>query len=64
MPKLQLLKIKFPAYFGFPRAVYQLQEVKDMIHMIETNQLILKDNILTTSFDVSEDLNSQKFLIV
>jgi hypothetical protein len=62
MPKLKLLKIKYPAYFGFPRPFYNLEEVKQMIKIIENKEIILKNKIITTSFDVSEDINGQNYI--
>ena len=60
--KLQLLKIKFPSVFGYPRAGFILDEVKQMIDIVERGEIKIKNNIMTTSFDVNVDLNGKKYM--
>ena len=64
MSKLQLLKILFPAYFGVPRPVFQLNEIREMIEIIQNKEIVIceKTKTITTTFDVSEDIDGIKFM--
>jgi hypothetical protein len=57
---LQVLKMKFPQTFGMHRAVFQADEVMEMIKHVENKDFVLKDNILTVRFDVASELDLQK----
>jgi hypothetical protein len=61
MSKLQLLKILFPSAFGFPRAAYQLSEVREMVEIIKNNELKVENKKVTVTFDVSTDIDGQNF---
>jgi hypothetical protein len=61
MSKLQLLKILFPSVFGYPRAAFQLSEVREMINIMKNNEFKIKDKKVTVTFDVSADIDGQNF---
>ena len=62
MSKLNLLKIMFPTVFGFPRPTFQLSEVREMVSILQNNELIIKDKKINVSFDVSDELNHQDYM--
>lgn len=62
MSKVNLLKIMFPTVFGFPRPTFQLNEVREMISILQNNELIIKDKKLNVSFDVSDEINHQDYM--
>ena len=61
MSKLQLLKILFPSTFGFPRAAFQLSEVREMVEIMKSNELKVENKKVNITFDVSTDIDGQNF---
>lgn len=62
MSKINLLKIMYPVIFGFPRPAYQLSEVKEMISILQNNELVIKNKTLNVSFDISDEINHQEYM--
>ena len=60
---IQVLKMKFPSVFGFPRQHFTLDHLREIKSILKDPpyHICYTNKTLTCTFDVTTDLNHEKF---
>jgi hypothetical protein len=61
---MQILKLKFPSVFGAPRQHFTIDHMREIKSILDNPPFHIchKNKTLTCTFDISDDLNHDKWI--